>query len=55
MLQVPELESWLTFFRSRRQRGSDLPWADETPLAPFEREFLDASFLRRVTTFDPAR
>jgi hypothetical protein len=47
MLQVPELESWLTFFRSRRQRGSDLPWADETPLAPFERECI----ARSIATF----
>jgi hypothetical protein len=31
MSAVPELGSWLAFFRSRRDRVIDLPWSEEIP------------------------
>jgi hypothetical protein len=47
MSAVPELESWLAFFRSRRDRVIDLPWAEETP--PDRREC--ALIARSIATF----
>ena len=36
MSVVPELESWLSFFRIRRHRIVDLPWSEEPPPRPAE-------------------
>ena len=38
-----ELESWLRFFRSRRDRDAGLPWRDEGPIAPEARRRIAAS------------
>ena len=38
-----ELETWLRFFRSRRDRVIDLPWRDEGPLRPEDRKRIGAS------------
>jgi hypothetical protein len=42
-----ELDSWLSFFRSRRSRSIDLPWAGDVPLGGAERELV----ARSIATF----
>jgi len=47
LASIPELRSWLLFFRARRDRVVDLPWEEEPPLAPEER----ARIARSIATF----
>jgi hypothetical protein len=47
MHPIPELEWWLAFFRARRDRSVDLPWASDTRLGALERERI----ARSIATF----
>lgn len=38
-----DLATWLRFFRSRRDRGADLPWRDDAPIHPEARRRIAAS------------
>lgn len=42
-----DLDRWLAFFRSRRERSVDLPWEEELPLDPAVR----ARIARSIATF----
>jgi hypothetical protein len=44
---APDLDRWLAFFRSRRDRAVDLPWDEEGPLDPGGR----ARIARSIATF----
>ena len=47
MQTVPELDWWLAFFRARRDRAIELPWAVDTRLAAPER----TRIARSIATF----
>jgi hypothetical protein len=42
-----DLDAWLAFFRSRRGRHVDLPWSEDAPLDPFDRDLI----ARSIATF----
>ena len=45
--KVPELDSWLSFFRARRGRSIDLPWSEDVPLSEAQRDLI----ARSIATF----
>ena len=47
MTDGPELDSWLSFFRARRNRSVDLPWSEDVPLSEAERDLI----ARSIATF----